>query len=160
MEAINDMYHENQMLSTETNNLRTRVKALQETVEVLTQKNTMLLAEKETSGWASCKFSVTDYIWWKGPCAYMCICKCVTSLCNWFTTFTFQLVRTMIWLQLCKVILRRLKTSEQSCVRVRTSANNSESSSITEPIPLAGCLCPLYMSQCLVGCCFADCWIS
>ncbi|ROT78779.1 putative kinesin-like protein KIF21A isoform X2 [Penaeus vannamei] len=53
MEAINDMYHENQMLSTETNNLRTRVKALQETVEVLTQKNTMLLAEKETSGWAS-----------------------------------------------------------------------------------------------------------
>ncbi|XP_047500183.1 kinesin-like protein KIF21A isoform X4 [Penaeus chinensis] len=53
MEAINDMYHENQMLSTETNNLRTRVKALQETVEMLTQKNTMLLAEKETSGWAS-----------------------------------------------------------------------------------------------------------
>nr|XP_045584497.1 kinesin-like protein KIF21A [Procambarus clarkii] len=50
-EAVNDMYHENQMLSSEINNMRTRIKALQETVEVLTAKNTMLLAEKATSGW-------------------------------------------------------------------------------------------------------------
>lgn len=54
-EAVNDMYHENQMLSSEINNMRTRMKALQETIEVLTNKNTMLLAEKATSGWISCK---------------------------------------------------------------------------------------------------------
>ncbi|KAG7172235.1 Kinesin-like protein KIF21A-like [Homarus americanus] len=53
LEAVNDMYHENQMLSSEINNMRTRIKALQETVEVLTTKNTMLLAEKQTSGWIS-----------------------------------------------------------------------------------------------------------
>ncbi|KAK8733233.1 hypothetical protein OTU49_006540 [Cherax quadricarinatus] len=52
-EAVNDMYHENQMLSSEINNMRTRIKALQETIEVLTAKNIMLLAEKETSGWIS-----------------------------------------------------------------------------------------------------------
>ncbi|KAK8400868.1 hypothetical protein O3P69_002554 [Scylla paramamosain] len=50
-EAVNDMYHENQMLSSEITNMRTRLKALQETVEVLTAKNTALLAEKATSGW-------------------------------------------------------------------------------------------------------------
>ncbi|XP_071533694.1 kinesin-like protein KIF21A isoform X3 [Panulirus ornatus] len=52
-EAVNDMYHENQMLASEINNMRTRMKALQETIEVLTTKNTMLLAEKATSGWIS-----------------------------------------------------------------------------------------------------------
>ncbi|XP_050706486.1 kinesin-like protein KIF21A isoform X1 [Eriocheir sinensis] len=50
-EAVNDMYHENQMLSTEIANMRTRLKALQETVEVLTAKAAALLAEKATSGW-------------------------------------------------------------------------------------------------------------
>ena len=50
-EAVNDMFHENQMLSVECNNLRTRVKALQETIDVLTAKNTALLAEKATSQW-------------------------------------------------------------------------------------------------------------
>ena len=52
--AVNDMYHENQMLSSEIANMRTRLKALQETVEVLTAKNTALLAEKATSGWITC----------------------------------------------------------------------------------------------------------
>ena len=52
-EAVNDMFHENQMLSVECNNLRTRVKALQETVEMLTNKNTALLAEQATGQWVS-----------------------------------------------------------------------------------------------------------
>ena len=52
-EAVNDMFHENQMLTVECNNLRTRIKALQETVEVLTSKNTALLAEKATGQWMS-----------------------------------------------------------------------------------------------------------
>ncbi|XP_064091324.1 kinesin-like protein KIF21A isoform X5 [Macrobrachium nipponense] len=52
-EAVNDMYHENQMLASETNNMRNRIKAMQETIDMLTTKNTALLAEKETSGWIS-----------------------------------------------------------------------------------------------------------
>lgn len=45
------MYHENTMLQSEINNLRTRVKAMQETIDTLTQKNTLLLAEKATGTW-------------------------------------------------------------------------------------------------------------
>ena len=47
MESINDMFHENTMLQTENNNLRRRIKAMQETVERLTVRNTELLAERE-----------------------------------------------------------------------------------------------------------------
>lgn len=50
-ESINDMFHENTMLQTEISNLRTRVKAMQETVDALTMKNTQLLAERATSNW-------------------------------------------------------------------------------------------------------------
>ncbi|KAK7792455.1 hypothetical protein R5R35_013851 [Gryllus longicercus] len=52
-ETVNDMFHENTMLQSEVNNLRTRVKALQETVEVISTKNTQLLAEKATGIWLS-----------------------------------------------------------------------------------------------------------
>ena len=50
-EGMNDMFHENTMLNKETQNLRTRVKAMQETIEVLTAKNAQLLAEKELGNW-------------------------------------------------------------------------------------------------------------
>ena len=50
-EGLNDMYHENTMLNSETANLRTRVKAMQETIDVLTAKNAQLLAERETGNW-------------------------------------------------------------------------------------------------------------
>ena len=46
-ETTNDMYHENTMMSKENSNLRTRIKAMQETIEVLTSKNAQLLADKE-----------------------------------------------------------------------------------------------------------------
>ena len=46
VESINDMFHENTMLQTENNNLRIRIKALQETVDTLTARNTQLLAER------------------------------------------------------------------------------------------------------------------
>ncbi|KAG1668931.1 Kinesin-like protein KIF21A [Nymphon striatum] len=45
VEGMNDMYHENNMLQTECNNLRMRVKAMQETIDTLTARNTQLLAE-------------------------------------------------------------------------------------------------------------------
>merc|ERR1711860_350491 len=50
-ETTNDMYHENTMLSKENSNLRTRIKALQETIDVLTAKNSQLLTEKELGNW-------------------------------------------------------------------------------------------------------------
>ncbi|XP_043246573.1 kinesin-like protein KIF21A isoform X4 [Amphibalanus amphitrite] len=50
-EAINDMYHENNMLQTENANLRTRIKAIQETITALTARNTQLLAEKAAGEW-------------------------------------------------------------------------------------------------------------
>merc|ERR1712156_1056381 len=50
-ETTNDMYHENTMMSTENSNLRTRIKAMQETIEVLTAKNAQLLADKEVGSW-------------------------------------------------------------------------------------------------------------
>lgn len=39
------------MLQTELSNMRTRIKAMQETIDVLTTKNTQLLAEKATGAW-------------------------------------------------------------------------------------------------------------
>ena len=50
-EAINDMYHENNMLQSENAHLRTRVKAIQETITALTARNTQLLAEKAAGEW-------------------------------------------------------------------------------------------------------------
>ena len=51
LETTNDMYHENTMLAKENSHLRTRIKALQETVDVLTAKNSQLLADKEIGNW-------------------------------------------------------------------------------------------------------------
>ena len=53
VEVVNDMFHENTMLQTENNNLWTRVKAMQETVDALSSKNTQLLAEKAMGEWIS-----------------------------------------------------------------------------------------------------------
>ncbi|KAL1492724.1 hypothetical protein ABEB36_010938 [Hypothenemus hampei] len=50
-ETVNDMFYENNMLQGEINNLRTRVKAMQETIDALTLKNTNLLTEKAMGGW-------------------------------------------------------------------------------------------------------------
>ncbi len=50
-ETTNDMYHENTMMTKENSNLRTRIKAMQETIEVLTAKNSQLLADKEMGSW-------------------------------------------------------------------------------------------------------------
>ena len=51
VETVNDMFSENTMLQTVNNNLRTRVKAMQETVDALSSINTHLLAEKAMVGW-------------------------------------------------------------------------------------------------------------
>lgn len=52
-EAVNDMFHENTMLQNELSNLRTRVKAMQDTIDALSAKNIQLLAEKATGAWMS-----------------------------------------------------------------------------------------------------------
>ena len=48
-ETTNDMYHENTMLAKENSNLRTRIKAMQETIDVLTAKNSQVNNEKTTT---------------------------------------------------------------------------------------------------------------
>ena len=58
-ETTNDMYHENTMLSKENSNLRTRIKALQDTIDVLNAKNVNLLAEKELGNWITSKPNVS-----------------------------------------------------------------------------------------------------
>ncbi|KOC64824.1 Kinesin-like protein KIF21A, partial [Habropoda laboriosa] len=52
-DGVNDAWHENQMLNSELQSLRTRVKALSETVEALTAKNVRLQAEKVAGLWIS-----------------------------------------------------------------------------------------------------------
>lgn len=46
MESINDMFHENAMLQTENNNLRVRIKAMQETIDALRARITQLVSDQ------------------------------------------------------------------------------------------------------------------
>ncbi|KAJ8381833.1 hypothetical protein SKAU_G00026110 [Synaphobranchus kaupii] len=46
IEGISDMFHENSMLQTENNNLRVRVKAMQETIDVQRARLTQLLSDQ------------------------------------------------------------------------------------------------------------------
>lgn len=54
------------MLQTELSSMRTRIKAMQETIDVLTSKNTQLLAEKAIGAWvntdAGLETNMTDVI--------------------------------------------------------------------------------------------------
>uniref|UniRef100_A0A2S2QRQ4 Kinesin-like protein KIF21A n=1 Tax=Sipha flava TaxID=143950 RepID=A0A2S2QRQ4_9HEMI len=65
-ECVNDTYLENTMLQTELSNMRTRIKAMQETIDSLTIKNTQLLAEKATGAWlntdAGIESNMTDVV--------------------------------------------------------------------------------------------------
>lgn len=46
MEGVNDLVHENSMLQTENNNLRVRVKAMQETVDAQRGRLTQILSDQ------------------------------------------------------------------------------------------------------------------
>lgn len=46
LESINDMYHENSMLYTENQNLRVRVKAMQETIDAQRARLTQLISDQ------------------------------------------------------------------------------------------------------------------
>lgn len=59
-DGVNDAWHENQMLNSEMQSLKTRVKALSETVEALTAKNALLIAEKAAGHWVSSNSSVNN----------------------------------------------------------------------------------------------------
>ena len=53
VEQVNDMFYENTMLQDEVNNLRIRIKVMQETIDTLTRKNTQLLGEKAMNDWVN-----------------------------------------------------------------------------------------------------------
>lgn len=46
MDGINDLVHENSMLQTENNNLRVRVKAMQETIDAQRARLTQILSDQ------------------------------------------------------------------------------------------------------------------
>ncbi|XP_033889011.2 kinesin-like protein KIF21A isoform X6 [Acipenser ruthenus] len=46
MDSVNDMFHENSMLQTESNNLRIRIKAMQETIDAQRARLTQLLSDQ------------------------------------------------------------------------------------------------------------------
>lgn len=51
-ESVNDMFHENRLLQTENQTMRTRLKALQETVNSVTVRNAELQAQKASASWS------------------------------------------------------------------------------------------------------------
>ena len=51
-EAVNDMFHENRLLQSENQTMRSRLKALQETVQSMTVRNVELQAQKAASTWS------------------------------------------------------------------------------------------------------------
>lgn len=52
-EQINDMYHENRLLKTELSNIKTRLKALQDTHERILANNAELMAQRELNDWSN-----------------------------------------------------------------------------------------------------------
>ena len=71
MESINDMFHENAMLQTENNNLRVRIKAMQETVDALRTRITQLVSDQANqvlvrAGMCVGCEKMKDYFWRAG----------------------------------------------------------------------------------------------
>lgn len=50
--TITDTFHENAMLLADNKRMQQRVKAMQETINNMTEKNVELLSEKEMNGWS------------------------------------------------------------------------------------------------------------
>lgn len=63
-EAVNDMFHENRLLQSENQTMRTRLKALQETLNSVTMRNAELQAQKAANAWskAGCDSDVTQMV--------------------------------------------------------------------------------------------------
>lgn len=51
-EAVNDMFHENRLLQSENQTLRTRLKALQDTINSTTIRCSELQAQKASAAWS------------------------------------------------------------------------------------------------------------
>lgn len=67
LESINDMFHENSMLQIENNNLRMRVKAMQEAIDAQGARLTQLLSEQANqvlsrAGTARQTLPLTDFL--------------------------------------------------------------------------------------------------
>lgn len=65
LESINDMYHENSMLQMENQNLRVRVKAMQETIDAQRARLTQLISDQASQALA------------KAGMLFVCVCVCV-----------------------------------------------------------------------------------
>lgn len=65
MEGINDLVHENSMLQTENNNLRVRVKAMQETIDAQRARLTQILSDQANQTLAKGGSHHDKTAWWK-----------------------------------------------------------------------------------------------
>lgn len=63
LESINDMFHENSMLQIENNNLRMRVKAMQEAIDAQGARLTQLLSEQANQVLSRAGTSVYGKYW-------------------------------------------------------------------------------------------------
>lgn len=62
-ETVNDMFHENRLLQSELEALRSRVKGMQDVIDSLTARNTELLAERDVAAWAKSTGLVCLFDW-------------------------------------------------------------------------------------------------
>uniref|UniRef100_A0A8B9TJB8 Kinesin family member 21A n=1 Tax=Anas platyrhynchos TaxID=8839 RepID=A0A8B9TJB8_ANAPL len=77
VESINDMFHENAMLQTENNNLRVRIKAMQETIDALRARVTQLVSDQANQVlaragmlWVNLSRASTRSTYFGGPSAF------------------------------------------------------------------------------------------
>ncbi|XP_044741721.1 kinesin-like protein KIF21A [Chrysoperla carnea] len=61
-EEINDVFQANKMMESELNHMRNRIKAMQETINVITVKNSDLLANRAKSAWITSNTENSDNI--------------------------------------------------------------------------------------------------
>ena len=73
IESISDMFHENSMLQTENSNLRVRVKAMQETIDVQKARLTQLLSDQANQTLARAGKGLCVYCF---VCLSVCVCVC------------------------------------------------------------------------------------
>ncbi|KAL0278939.1 UNVERIFIED_CONTAM: hypothetical protein PYX00_000615 [Menopon gallinae] len=125
VEVVNDMCHENTLLQAEANNLRTRLKAMQETIDALTKKNTQLLAEKATNAWMNCGEGNSD------------VTEIITGYLKEIQELQAKLLESEA---LCQQLRKTTSRQQQSVVlSPTTSDNNEDCTEMSLPKPRSAC---------------------